>query len=52
VTEFPALKERLVAEGAELVESLRTTPYERFFFREPVNGYLFEVIDADRRRTA
>jgi len=50
VAEFPALKERLVAEGAELVESLRATPYERFFFREPVNGYLFEVIDADRRR--
>jgi catechol 2,3-dioxygenase-like lactoylglutathione lyase family enzyme len=46
--EFPALKARLLAEGAELVDPLRPTPFERFFFREPVNGYLFEVIDADR----
>ena len=51
VAEFPALKQRLVARGAELVESLRATPFERFFFREPVNGYLFEVIDADRPRS-
>ena len=49
--EFPALKARLLAEGAELVEPERTTPFERFFFREPVNGYLFEVIDADRTST-
>jgi catechol 2,3-dioxygenase-like lactoylglutathione lyase family enzyme len=46
VADFPALKERLVADGAELVDSLRPTPFERFFFREPVNGYFFEVIDA------
>jgi catechol 2,3-dioxygenase-like lactoylglutathione lyase family enzyme len=45
VTEFPALKQQLVAEGAEFVDSLRATPFERFFFREPVNGYFFEVID-------
>jgi catechol 2,3-dioxygenase-like lactoylglutathione lyase family enzyme len=44
--DFPALKERLRAEGAELVDPLRPTPFERFFFREPVNGYVFEVIDA------
>lgn len=44
--DFGALKARLVAEGAELVAPLRETPYERFFFREPVNGYLFEVIEA------
>ncbi|MEP7001666.1 MAG: VOC family protein [bacterium] len=50
LAEFPALKERLRAEGAELVDSLRPTPFERFFFREPVNGYVFEVIDADRAR--
>jgi catechol 2,3-dioxygenase-like lactoylglutathione lyase family enzyme len=50
--EFPAIKERLLAEGAELVESVRATPFERFFFREPVNGYLFEVIDAGRSRTS
>jgi catechol 2,3-dioxygenase-like lactoylglutathione lyase family enzyme len=40
---FPALKERLIARGAEVVEPLRDTPFERFFFRDP-NGYLFEVI--------
>jgi hypothetical protein len=46
--DFPALKARLLAEGAELVDTTRPTPFERFFFREPVNGYVFEVIDADR----
>ena len=48
LADFPALKERLVAEGAELVDEIRYTPFERFFFREPVNGYFFEVVDADR----
>jgi catechol 2,3-dioxygenase-like lactoylglutathione lyase family enzyme len=43
--EFDALKARLVARGAELVEPLRATPFDRFFFREPINGYFFEVID-------
>jgi catechol 2,3-dioxygenase-like lactoylglutathione lyase family enzyme len=43
--EFAALKERLISRGAELMAPLRATPFERFFFREPVNGYLFEVID-------
>jgi hypothetical protein len=43
--EFDGLKQRLIAEGAELIEPLRATSYERFFFREPVNGYVFEVID-------
>jgi catechol 2,3-dioxygenase-like lactoylglutathione lyase family enzyme len=47
-SEFAALKTRLVTAGAELIDPLRTTPFERFFFREPVNGYVFEVIDADR----
>ena len=42
---FDALKARLTGEGAELIEPLRPTPFERFFFREPVNGYVFEVID-------
>ncbi|MEO8620194.1 MAG: VOC family protein [bacterium] len=50
LADFPALKERLRAAGAELIDSLRPTPFERFFFREPVNGYFFEVIDADRAR--
>ena len=43
--DFPALKERLTRDGAELVDQLREVPFERFFFREPTNGYFFEVID-------
>jgi catechol 2,3-dioxygenase-like lactoylglutathione lyase family enzyme len=49
--DFPALKQRLVEAGAEIVAPLRPTAFERFFFREPVNGYFFEVIDADRKPT-
>jgi catechol 2,3-dioxygenase-like lactoylglutathione lyase family enzyme len=45
--DFKTLKERLVAHGAELVEPLRETPFNRFFFRDP-NGYLFEVVEAER----
>jgi catechol 2,3-dioxygenase-like lactoylglutathione lyase family enzyme len=45
LADFDALKQRLVDRGAVMVAQLRTTPYERFFFREPVNGYFFEVID-------
>ena len=52
LAEFPALKERLTAEGAELIQPRRPTPFERFFFRDPVNGYVFEVIDADQRAVA
>jgi len=46
--QFGALKQRLQQHGAELIEPLRATPFERFFFRDPVNGYVFEVIDQDR----
>jgi hypothetical protein len=46
--QFEALKARLVSRGAELIAPLRDTPFERFFFREPVNGYVFEVIDQAR----
>ena len=49
--EFAGLKERLVAQGAELIDPIRETPFERFFFREP-NGYVFEVVDADREPEA
>jgi catechol 2,3-dioxygenase-like lactoylglutathione lyase family enzyme len=49
---FPALKERLTASGATLIEPLRTTPFQRFFFREPVNGYVFEVVDEARLASA
>ena len=41
--DFPALKRRLVEFGAELIDAIRTTPFERFFFKDP-NGYMFEVI--------
>jgi catechol 2,3-dioxygenase-like lactoylglutathione lyase family enzyme len=46
--DFEGLKQRLLQHGTELIEPLRATPFERFFFREPVNGYVFEVIDQDR----
>jgi catechol 2,3-dioxygenase-like lactoylglutathione lyase family enzyme len=45
---FQGLKERLRQRGAEIFAPLRATPFERFFFREPVNGYVFEVIDQAR----
>jgi hypothetical protein len=48
LTDFPALKARLIGEGAVLIEPIRPTPFERFFFREPVNGYVFEIIDQAR----
>ena len=48
--DFPALRRRIVDAGGELVEPLRPTHFERLFFREPVNGYLFEVIDSERHR--
>jgi len=46
--DFTQLKGRLADEGAAIIEPLRATPFERFFFREPINGYVFEIIDADR----
>ena len=44
--EFAPLRQRLIAAGAAIVEPQRPTPFARFFFREPVNGYVFEVIEA------
>jgi catechol 2,3-dioxygenase-like lactoylglutathione lyase family enzyme len=46
--QFEALKRRLQEHGAEIMEPLRATPFERLFFRDPVNGYVFEVIDQAR----
>jgi hypothetical protein len=46
--DFAALRQRLVEAGAELIEPLRATPFDRFFFREPTNGYVFEVVDSAR----
>jgi hypothetical protein len=34
----------LVDDGRRLMQPLRLGLHERFFFREPVNGYLFEMI--------
>ena len=42
--EIAVLKERLAAEGAEVMQPLRPSAQDRLFFREPVNGYVFEVI--------
>ena len=44
---FVGLKERLQQHGAKLVAPLRETAFERFFFIDP-DGYVFEVVDADR----
>ena len=41
--DFDGLKQRLVDNGARLVEPLRETPHQRFFFETP-EGYLFEII--------
>ena len=48
LAQFERLKRAIAALGGELIEPLRGTPFERFFFREPVNGYVFEVIDQAR----
>ena len=45
---FPDLKTRLTEHGAVLIAPMRETPFARFFFREPVNGYVFEVVDEAR----
>jgi catechol 2,3-dioxygenase-like lactoylglutathione lyase family enzyme len=45
---FDRIKARLCARGAEVFPPLRATGFERFFFREPIAGYVFEVIDRDR----
>lgn len=42
---FETLKQTLLDHGAELIDPLRATPFDRFFFREPVNGYVFEIIE-------
>ena len=43
----PRLKARLAARGTPVIEPLRETPFDRFFFRDP-NGYLFEVLEEER----
>jgi catechol 2,3-dioxygenase-like lactoylglutathione lyase family enzyme len=39
-----ALRERLAAAGAQVMDPLRPSAQQRYFFREPVNGYVFEAI--------
>jgi len=50
IDDFAAVRQRIIAAGGTLVEALRSTQFERLFFREPVNGYLFELIDSARHR--
>jgi len=45
--QFAELRRRLTELGAELIEPLRPTPFERFFFRDP-NGYVFEIVASER----
>ena len=47
-SEFEGIKEKLKANGAELIKPKRETPFERFFFRDP-NGYVFEIIPTERK---
>ena len=47
LSDFPVLKARLVREGAVLIDPIRPTPFERFFFRDH-NGFVFEVVAAVR----
>lgn len=49
--QFAALKAKLTDHGAEIIAPLRPTPFERFFFRDP-NGYIFEVVAAQRESEA
>ncbi len=49
--QFEGLKQRLLAQGATLIEPERPTPFARFFFRDP-NGYVFEVVPAEREPEA
>ena len=38
------LRTRLRQHGANVFDPARPTTFPRFFFRDPVNGYVFEVI--------
>jgi catechol 2,3-dioxygenase-like lactoylglutathione lyase family enzyme len=43
--EFESLRRRLVEQGAELIDPQRSTPFQRFFFRDR-DGYVWEVVDS------
>jgi len=42
--DMASLKERLQAAGTQAMLPMRPSSVDRFFFRDPVNGYVFEVI--------
>ena len=42
--DMQSARQRIRELGGEVLEAIRPTPFDRFFFREPVNGYVFEVI--------
>lgn len=46
-SQFATIKARLQMANVEILAPQRTTPFERFFFRDP-NGYMFEIIASDR----
>lgn len=48
LAELDRLEARVRDLGGTIVPEERTAPYRRFFFREPVNGYFWEVIDESR----
>jgi catechol 2,3-dioxygenase-like lactoylglutathione lyase family enzyme len=51
LAQFEGLRQLLLAQGATLIEPERPTPFARFFFRDP-NGYVFEVVAAEREPEA
>ena len=44
---FEGIRGRLVEDGIEVTAPVRPSQVVRFFTREPVNGYVFEVIATD-----
>jgi catechol 2,3-dioxygenase-like lactoylglutathione lyase family enzyme len=45
VAQIAELRVKLERLGAQVFDPERPSPLARFFFREPVNGYVFEVIE-------
>jgi predicted enzyme related to lactoylglutathione lyase len=50
IAELDGLKARVQERGGTIIPEERTVPYKRFFFRDPINGYVFEVIDEAKTR--
>jgi hypothetical protein len=50
IGELDGLKARVEERGGTIIPEERTVPYKRFFFRDPINGYVFEVIDEAKTR--